>query len=153
MAISLFTMRWTLVKRHSGDKIVPQSDLHVGIPRDITLSWVEKMLCHDWNVHTLLQCGKLKNLKLETEKMNLNMLVVSEVRWPDNRDFWSVDYQIHTGYIEYSIEYTTDWTNHSSKIEYQTKWDNAGTDIHINIEPPRWWNWENITGVEILMAF
>lgn len=62
-----------------------------------------------WNVQTLLQCGKLKDLKLEMEKMNLNMLVVSEMRAPDNRDFWSVHYQvIHTVYIHYSIEYTTD---------------------------------------------
>jgi len=34
-----------------------------------------------WNVRTMLQKGKLENLKQEMERMNLNILGLSEVRW------------------------------------------------------------------------
>ena len=34
-----------------------------------------------WNIRTLLQKGKLDNLKQEMERMNLNILELSEVRW------------------------------------------------------------------------
>ncbi|KAG8234400.1 hypothetical protein J437_LFUL014658 [Ladona fulva] len=38
---------------------------------------------------------------MEMEKMNVRVLGMAEMRWPDNGDIWSGDYHvIHTGMIE-----------------------------------------------------
>ena len=34
-----------------------------------------------WNVRTMLQKGKLDNIKREMERLNINILGISEVRW------------------------------------------------------------------------
>ncbi|GFS06673.1 craniofacial development protein 2-like [Elysia marginata] len=34
-----------------------------------------------WNIRTLLQKGKLDNVKMEMERLNINILGLSEVRW------------------------------------------------------------------------
>ena len=34
-----------------------------------------------WNVRTLFQAGKLENVKMEMERMKINILGMSEVRW------------------------------------------------------------------------
>lgn len=39
-----------------------------------------------WNVRTLLQCGKNDNLKIEMARMKIDILGVSEVRWPEAGD-------------------------------------------------------------------
>jgi len=36
-----------------------------------------------WNVQTLLQCGKLDNIKIEMAGMNIDILGISKVRWPE----------------------------------------------------------------------
>ena len=35
-----------------------------------------------WNVKTLIQAGKLENLKKEMERMEINILGIAEMRWP-----------------------------------------------------------------------
>lgn len=47
-----------------------------------------------WNVQTLLQRGKLENLTIAMERMKLNVLGISEMRWPRSRDFWSRSHRI-----------------------------------------------------------
>jgi len=44
-----------------------------------------------WNVRTLLQTGKLKNLKVEMKRLKIDILGVSEMRGPN---FWSGEYRI-----------------------------------------------------------
>ncbi|KAG8233350.1 hypothetical protein J437_LFUL013788 [Ladona fulva] len=48
-----------------------------------------------WNVRSLPQCGKLKNLKIEMTRLKIDVLGVAEMRWPDNEDFWSYQHRIH----------------------------------------------------------
>lgn len=45
-------------------------------------------------LNTLLQAGKLENLKMEMSLQKLNILGISEMRWPGTGDFWSDNYRI-----------------------------------------------------------
>ena len=47
-----------------------------------------------WNVQTLLRKGKLKNVKQEMTKNNLNVLGLREVRWKVEGDFDSDEYRV-----------------------------------------------------------
>ena len=42
-----------------------------------------------WNVRTLYQCGKLNNVKLEMERLNINVLGICEIRWKESGEFES----------------------------------------------------------------
>ena len=47
-----------------------------------------------WNVRTMLQRGKLENVKREMERYQLNILGLCEVRWKDQDDFMSDDVRV-----------------------------------------------------------
>lgn len=47
-----------------------------------------------WNVNTLLQAGKIENLKIEMRRMKLDILGISEMRWRRTGDFWSDKYRV-----------------------------------------------------------
>lgn len=42
-----------------------------------------------WNARTMLQTGKLENVKIEMDKQNIEILGLSETRWGGNGDFRS----------------------------------------------------------------
>lgn len=44
-----------------------------------------------WNVRSLFQFGKLQNLTLEMNRLKINLLGISQVRWPGN-DKLTADY-------------------------------------------------------------
>lgn len=54
-----------------------------------------------WNVRTLYKAGKLENLKMEMDRMKIDIIGVAETRWQGDGEFWSGDYRvIHTHTIE-----------------------------------------------------
>lgn len=81
----------------SGGKIFPHSDLRRGTDKEANLRNKQRRI-GTWNVRTLLQTGKLKNLIMEMERMDLQILGIAEMRWPQAGDFWSGNYRIiHSG--------------------------------------------------------
>ncbi|KAL4084163.1 hypothetical protein QTP88_027996 [Uroleucon formosanum] len=86
--------------KYSGGKIVPRSDLRVGNTEEEgnIKSWRR---IATWNVRTILQCGKLENLKIEMARMKMDILGLSEMRWPRAGDLWIGEYRlIHIGTAE-----------------------------------------------------
>lgn len=95
-------------EKSSGSKAAPHSDFRGGASRDCKLQNKKKNTMRDsreekkdlqvryatWNVKTLLQNSKLENLKVEMEKMNVDVLGIAEMRWPDGGDFWSGEYRV-----------------------------------------------------------
>lgn len=50
-----------------------------------------------WNVQIMLKIRKLENIKTEIKRLDIGILGLCEIRWPDNGDFWSDDIRvIHT---------------------------------------------------------
>lgn len=49
-----------------------------------------------WNVRTLYEAGRLKNLLVEMQRLDLQIMGVCETRWPDATTFYSGDYAIYT---------------------------------------------------------
>ena len=47
-----------------------------------------------WNVRTMMEQGKLENLKREMTRLKMNMLGISEARWRGNGNFMSDEYQV-----------------------------------------------------------
>ena len=75
-------------------KLLPQSDLWGGVflrgrscrrydKKEFEQKEYRSYKIGTWNVTTLNQGGKLENLKMETQKNDLSVLGVSEVRWKD----------------------------------------------------------------------
>jgi len=86
--------------KYSGGKIVCRSDLRVGTTREgrMVKGSRRDIKIAIWNVQIQLQCGKLDNLKIELARMNIDILRISEVRWPEAGDIWNSDYRfIYSG--------------------------------------------------------
>ena len=47
-----------------------------------------------WNVRTLLQVGKLENVKEEMRRGGLDVLAMMETRWEGTGEFWSEEYKV-----------------------------------------------------------
>ena len=47
-----------------------------------------------WNVRSLGICGKLENLKIEMERLKIDIIGISELKWSGKGDFWLGEYRI-----------------------------------------------------------
>lgn len=54
-----------------------------------------KLIFGTWNVRTLLETGKLKNVTIEMNRLQIEILGVSETRWMNSGNFESDDYKIY----------------------------------------------------------
>uniref|UniRef100_A0A8D8XEA4 Craniofacial development protein 2 n=1 Tax=Cacopsylla melanoneura TaxID=428564 RepID=A0A8D8XEA4_9HEMI len=83
--------------KFSGSKRAPQSDFRVGTAQEAIVSQVKSdgtKRIGTWNVRTLLKDGKIENLKIEMEKMKLDILGISEMRWASTGDFWTDEFRV-----------------------------------------------------------
>ena len=48
-----------------------------------------------WNVRSLYQAGKLNNIVAEMERMNIEILGISDVQWPDSGECPINDYHMY----------------------------------------------------------
>lgn len=80
--------------KYSENKIVLHSDLQVRnaqgkiTRKDYTLN------IGTWNVRSLRKLVKLENLKKEMDRLKLDIVEISEVKWIHDQDFWSRKYSI-----------------------------------------------------------
>ena len=54
----------------------------VVIPRNPQQMKLNKLSIGEWNVRTLFQAGKLKNVQVEAKRLGIDILGISETRWP-----------------------------------------------------------------------
>ena len=47
-----------------------------------------------WNVRSLLGSGRLENLEREMDRLRLDLVGISEMRWQEEQDFWSGDHRV-----------------------------------------------------------
>lgn len=82
--------------KYSGSKIVPHSDFRVRTAQEDLIMKAERKRKRigTWNVNTLLQAGKIENLKIDMRRMKLDILGISEMRWRGTGDFWSDEYRV-----------------------------------------------------------
>ena len=52
-----------------------------------------------WNVRSLYQKGKLKNVKLEMGRLKVQILGISETRWTKSGSFRTEDYTMYTFFL------------------------------------------------------
>jgi len=88
----------TIELKNSGFKIVPHSDLRVGT-NAMRYSFkekneVRKRRIGTWNVRSLGICGKLENLKIEMERLKIDIIGISELKSIGKGNFWSEGFRV-----------------------------------------------------------
>lgn len=90
----IFKMDSRIVKILSERKLAPQLDIWVGATLQNTSPNDKIHKIKTWNERTMFQGGKLQNIKMEMKKLDIDILGLCGMRWPNNRDFLSNDYKI-----------------------------------------------------------
>ena len=70
---------------------------HHGCPNNVPTKVrenLQKMRIGTWNVRSMLEKGKLENIKREMDRMRVSILGLSEVRWKGRGDFVSDGYRV-----------------------------------------------------------
>ena len=85
--------------KDSGRKLSPHSDVREGDTGegDIIQSKQQKkgrLRIGAWNVRTLLQAGKLENLKEEMRRNKVDVMGISEVRWEQSVELMSDEFRM-----------------------------------------------------------
>ena len=85
--------------KDSGRKLSPHSDVREGDTGegDIMQSKQQKkrrLRIGAWNVRTLLQAGKLENLKEEMRRNKVDVMGISEVRWQQSGELISDEFRM-----------------------------------------------------------
>lgn len=81
----------------SGRKIAPHSDVRVGPTLQNACDRNKMQKIGTLNVRTMLKIEKLEYIKIEMRGLDIDILGLCDIRWPDNGDFWSDDIRvIHT---------------------------------------------------------
>ena len=74
--------------------VIKRNDPQNGKELDWNRNMNNDLLIGNWNVRTMLQKGKLENIKREMERNKVNILGLCEVRWKECGDFLSDDIRI-----------------------------------------------------------
>ena len=79
--------------------VIPRNDPYMAngprtMKRTVNRTSNKELQIGTWNTRTMLQKGKLEDLKLEMNRYMTNILGVAEVRWKDKGDFLSEDKRV-----------------------------------------------------------
>ena len=84
--------------KYSGGKLVPHSDLRAGTASGGSKNRIKKNLrIGTWNVQTLYKTGALQVTVRETEKYELDILAIQEVRWEGQDSIHQGKYTFYYG--------------------------------------------------------
>ena len=71
-----------------------------------------------WNVRTMLQIGKLDNIKQEMKRMKINILGIRKVRWQSAGKITSGTFEIfYSGGTEYERGLAIYWPKHGKNMQ------------------------------------
>lgn len=94
-------MMFSSCTKNSGRKLVPHLGVRVGTEQGENIIDVKKgkevpLTIGTWNVRTLRKLGKMENLIREMNRIDADVIGLSEVRWAEDQDMWVDNHRIIT---------------------------------------------------------